>query len=102
MHAVKKAKYFEDFKIILTFEDKKNKIVDLSRYLYGEVFEPLKNVAYFKTFKVNDDTDTIEWDNGADMSPDFLYRIGKDIDLPSTSRKGINRPRVPRKSPSKV
>ena len=92
MHAVKKAKYIEDYKIILTFDDKTNKLVDLLPHLYGEIFEPLTDISYFKRFKVNEDTDTIEWENGADMSPDFLYRIGKNVDKP-TSNKGIKRTR---------
>ena len=91
MHSVKKAKYIEDFKILLTFEDKTNKLVDLFPHLYGEVFEPLKDISDFKKFKVNEDTDTIEWENGADMSPNFLYKIGKDIDK-QTPNKGIKWP----------
>jgi hypothetical protein len=79
MHSVKTAKYIEDYKIILMFENKIEKIVDLFPHLYGEIFEPLKKLSYFKKFKVNEDTDTIEWENGADMSPDFLYRIGEEI-----------------------
>lgn len=82
MHAVKIAKYVEGFKIHLTFEDKVEKVVDLSPHLYGEIFEPLKDLSCFKKFKVNEDTDTIEWENGADMSPDFLYKIGKDFIKP--------------------
>lgn len=79
MHSVKKAKYVDGYKILLTFEDKKEKIVDLAPHLYGEIFIPLKILANFKKFSVNDDTDTIEWETGADMSPDFLYKIGKDV-----------------------
>lgn len=85
MHSVKAAKYIEGFKILLTFEDKTEKLVDLSSHLYGEIFEPLKNKSNFKKFKVNEDTDTIEWENGADMSPDFLYKIGKDFTKPIQS-----------------
>jgi hypothetical protein len=100
MHAVKKAKYLEDFKLILTFDDQTDKIVDLFPHLYGEIFEPLNDISYFKRFKVNKDTDTIEWENGADMSPDFLYRIGKEIKQ-SVENKRIKRPRS-RKPISKV
>ncbi len=88
MHSVKTAKYIEGFRILLTFEDKTEKLVDLSSHLYGEIFEPLKDVSYFKKFKVNEDTDTIEWENGADMSPDFLYKIGKEFVKPSQSTSG--------------
>ncbi|PYS59322.1 MAG: DUF2442 domain-containing protein, partial [Acidobacteria bacterium] len=49
--------------------------VDLASHLDGEVFEPLKNLTNFKSVHVNPDLDTIVWENGADMSPDFLYEI---------------------------
>lgn len=102
MHFVKAAKYIEGYKILLTFEDKAKKLVDLSSHLYGEIFEPLKDLSSFKKFKVNEDTDTIEWENGADMSPDFLYKIGKDFIAPTSDKKSkkpltkrrINKPSV--------
>lgn len=74
MHTVKKAKYLEDYKIILTFEDKKKKIVDFKKILKnfkGEIFIPLKEIDYFKNFKL--EIDTITWPNGADICPDVLY-----------------------------
>lgn len=64
----------------MTLEDGCKKIVDLERYLEGEIFEPLRDIEYFKTVRLNRDVDTIVWDNGADMSPDFLYEIGRLAD----------------------
>ena len=43
MHRVKKINYVEDYKIALTFEDKKIKVVDLVSYLGEGVFLPLKD-----------------------------------------------------------
>lgn len=40
------------------------------------MFEPLKKMSNFKTVYLNSDLDTIVWNNGADMSPDFLFEIG--------------------------
>jgi hypothetical protein len=45
--------------------------------LYGEVFEPLKDLNLFKQVFVNPNTNTIEWPKGADFEPEFLYKIGK-------------------------
>ena len=47
--------------------------VDLSNELYGKMFEPLKDIEAFKSFKVDPDLETILWDNGADLAPEFLY-----------------------------
>jgi hypothetical protein len=58
------------------FDDDTIKLVDLKPHLEGEIFQPLKNVEYFKKVKVNTDIDTICWDNGADFAPEFLDEIG--------------------------
>ena len=69
------AKYIKDYKIEFTFNDGKTKIIDFKDLLWGEVFEPLKNKDYFKKFKLN--PFTIEWENGADFAPEFLYEYGE-------------------------
>jgi len=79
MHFVKDALYVSEYKLLLTFEDGSAKRVDLEPYLGGEIFEPLRDIEYFKTVRVNSEIDTIVWDNGADMSPDFLYEIGVSV-----------------------
>lgn len=71
--AVTKAKYVEGYKIALTFNNGVEKVVDLYNRLYGEVFEPLKDVEMFKRFKLS--YYTIEWENGADLAPEYLYSL---------------------------
>ncbi len=80
MHFVRDVSYISEYKLLLTFEDGSKRIVDLEPYLEGEIFEPLKDIEYFKTVRLNPDVDTIVWSNGADMSPDFLYEIGRSKD----------------------
>ena len=69
------AAYIKDYTVQLTFNTFEKKVVDLEDQLWGEVFEPLKNLDVFRNFSLNDFT--IEWSNGADFSPEFLYEIGK-------------------------
>lgn len=76
MHFVKDVAHVSDYKLLLTFEDGSIRLVDLEPHLEGEIFEPLREVNYFKTAYVDPEVDTIVWENGADMSPDFLYEIG--------------------------
>ncbi len=68
-----KAEYITDYKIHLWFNNNVDKIVDLYSSLKGVVFEPLKNVENFKKFKIK--YNTIEWDNGADFAPEYLYGL---------------------------
>ncbi len=70
---VKEAKYLHDYVLWLRFNDGAEGVVDLKDELYGEVFEPLKDIERFKSFKVDPDLETIVWDNGADLAPEFLY-----------------------------
>lgn len=70
---IKEAKYLHDYVIWLKFNDGTIGEVDLKDELYGEVFEPLKEVDRFKVFKVDPELETIVWHNGADMAPEFLH-----------------------------
>lgn len=65
------AKYLNEFRIYLKFSDGVEGTVDLFKILKGPVFEPLKEKEYFKNFSLN--TWTLEWPNGADLAPEFLY-----------------------------
>ncbi len=72
LHIVE-VKYVRDYVIWVKFNDGIDGEVDLSAELEGEVFGPLKDEALFKTVKVDPLLQTIIWDNGADLAPEFLY-----------------------------
>jgi len=68
-----KAEYIGGYKIHLWFNNNVDKEVDLYSSLRGVVFEPLKNTEYFKNFTIK--YNTIEWANGADFAPEYLYSL---------------------------
>ena len=70
---VSKAVYLNNYRISLTFNNGETKIVDLQSELNGTVYEPLHQMDYFKNFQVK--YNTIEWENGADYAPEYLYEI---------------------------
>lgn len=72
---VSKAQYIGDYKIDLLFNNGESKTVNLSDKLNGKIFEPLKDKSYFQSFIIK--YNTIEWSNGADFAPEYLYEIGK-------------------------
>ena len=72
LHVVE-VKHLRDCVIWVRFNDGAAGEVDLFEELEGEVFGPLKEHAVFKTVKVDPLLQTIVWDNGADLAPEFLY-----------------------------
>ena len=71
---VVKAEYVEGYKLLLLFNNGERRMVDLSNSLKGTVFAPLRDISYFKNFSIK--FNTIEWENGADFAPEYLYEIG--------------------------
>ena len=48
-------------------------VADLLNALEGPVFAPLKNIAEFRKFKVDEEIETVIWPNGADLAPEYIY-----------------------------
>ena len=69
---VKEAKYLHDYVIWVKFNDGIEGEVDLCDELTGEIFGALKDKEIFKSFKVDPILETIVWENGADLAPEFL------------------------------
>jgi len=65
------ARYSGEYKVWLSFNDGTEGEVDLASELYGQVFEPLKDKEFFKSFEL--EGRTLSWVNGADFAPEFLY-----------------------------
>jgi len=62
------------FLVRLTFTDGTQKVVDLTPFLRGPVFQQLRDDSQrFRAVKVDPRFGTIVWDNGADIDPDVLY-----------------------------
>ena len=72
------AEYTRDYVIKIKFDDGAVKIVDIESYVErGGVFSKLRDKEYFKRFFI--DLNTICWPNGADIAPERLYEIGKEV-----------------------
>ena len=72
---VVKAEYLDGYRLRLVFNNGEVRIADLDSSLVGEVFEPLRDVNLFKRFCIK--FNTVEWENGADFAPEYLYEIGR-------------------------
>ena len=60
-----------DYQIVVEFDNKESGILDLKPYLTVGVFRKLADPAVFNTVKVS--FDTVEWSNGIDLDPEFVY-----------------------------
>ena len=76
---VTRVRPIDGYRLEVEFNDGVVKEVDLTDELYGEVFEPLKDIETFKQVAVDVETNTIAWPNGADFAPEFLYEAGKEV-----------------------
>ena len=78
------AKYIENYKIEVSFDDGKKGIIDFSRYLEkGGVFERFKNLEFFKKFTVNEELGIITWRDELDVAPETLYSEATGTPLPA-------------------
>lgn len=67
------ARHERDYQVRVRFNDGAEGLVDLAGELHGPMFEPLRDPAKFKAFRVDEEIETIVWENGADFAPEFLY-----------------------------
>ena len=66
--------YVKDYTLRVAFNNGEVKNFNLQDYLTGEVFGELLDPSKFIKYGLT--RVTIEWANGADLAPEFLYQIG--------------------------
>jgi hypothetical protein len=67
------AKYLGGYRVRLRFRDGVAGDIDLEARIWGPVFEPLKDVSFFRQFRVDPESHTLVWPNGADIAPETLH-----------------------------
>lgn len=67
------ARYTAGYRIYLRFADGRQGEADLEQELWGEAFEPLRDPAVFRSFKLDHELNTLVWPGGADLAPEYLY-----------------------------
>ncbi|QWF72311.1 DUF2442 domain-containing protein [Methylomonas paludis] len=68
-------KYLDEYKLWLTFNNGESGQVDLRHELWGEVFEPLKDLTQFATAYQHPVMKTVCWANGADLAAECLLEL---------------------------
>ena len=70
------AEYVRDYVVRMRFNDGLTKTIDLKEKIFNDhrdIFKALRDIKLFRQFRFNPESDTIEWPNGADLAPEFLY-----------------------------
>ena len=60
-----------DYTLSVGFDNGEEGILDMSPYLDFGVFQRISDYEYFKRVRIA--FDTIEWDRGVDLDPEFVY-----------------------------
>jgi hypothetical protein len=68
---IKQVSAIADYQLDLVFENDEHRRFDVKLLLTIGRFSELKDKMLFKTVKIS--FDTIEWDNGLDLDPEYLY-----------------------------
>lgn len=90
---IAEVRYLDAYRVFLRFADGRSGELDLQPMLdFTGVFAPLRDPAYFAQVRVEPDTGTIVWPNGADFDPDVLrHRLTGEAlpgQAPSSRRAG--------------
>ena len=67
----------EDFSLHIKLDSGEERLLDMKPYLDFGVFKKLQSYDKFKLVRVS--FDTIEWDDGLDLDPEFIYAQSKPL-----------------------
>lgn len=82
LNDIVEVRYLEGYRLFLRFADGPSGELDLApRLHFNGVFAPLRDPKYFAQVRVDADSGTIVWRNGADLDPDALrhYLTGEPL-----------------------
>jgi hypothetical protein len=70
---VGRAAYVGDYKIEVVFNDGRIGVADFSEALDGPAFTRLRDPVEFARFSVDPELNTVVWESGADLAPEYIY-----------------------------
>lgn len=73
MLEVTAAEWLGGHRVRIGFSNGEEGTADLSDALWGPMFAPLKDPATFQRFELSPVLHTIQWENDADLAPEYLY-----------------------------
>jgi hypothetical protein len=69
--------YVEAYRLNLEFNNGEWRTIDLEPELWGEAFEPLKDLDFFRQVRL--EFKTLVWPNDTDLAPEYLYEKSQPL-----------------------
>ena len=83
IHDVVSASYKGGHRIEVTFDDGQRGVVDFSPYAErGGVFARFRDLAFFRSFQINEELGVLTWGDEIDIAPETLYAEATGTPLP--------------------
>lgn len=73
LYDIVEAEVLGPYRIRVVFDDGVERVVDLEPILYGEMFGPLRDPAFFAQMRLDPEWRTVVWPNDADFDPETLH-----------------------------
>jgi hypothetical protein len=93
IHSVCSFQIVGPYDLRVEFADGVARIIDFSPVLFGEIYGPLRDPALFDAVRIDPETHTLVWPNGADFDPATLHdwpEIGGDMAAMARGWVGIS------------
>jgi hypothetical protein len=68
------------FTLQIVFDDGKERVIDFSPVLEGELYGPLRDEEMFRQVEIDSEVHTVVWPNGADFDPYILHDWPKHLE----------------------
>jgi hypothetical protein len=62
------------------FDDGTEQVIDFKPVLAGEIYRPLREIAFFNQVRIDSEVHTLVWPNGADFDPETLHDWPRYVD----------------------
>jgi hypothetical protein len=75
-HSIHKVISFQitgSYTLLVHFEDNTEQTIDFSPVLFGNLYEPLRDISLFNQVRIDPEVQTLVWPNGADFDPATLH-----------------------------
>ena len=72
--------FLKPYKLRVHFSDHTEQSIDFQPILYGEMYAPLRDLDYFNQVRLDAETKTLVWPNGADFDPYVLHEWPRVVD----------------------